>query len=144
MYDSPFFWKKKFPLRLRKWTKNRSKKRVFLNLMKKLVINFHWIYSIMKIFIICCVPAWILYFGKILFLNYRPKCSQSIQLQDFKMNSFSRANWWNSLIFSRLIQMHKNEKFIDFFLVRHGQKWLWPIWSQDFKIDFFLGMNWWN
>ena len=51
---------------------------------------------------------------KILFLRYRPKSAQSIRLQDFKMNYFSWANLWNSLILSMLI---------------------WPIWSQDSKIE---------
>ena len=32
---------------------------------------------------ICCVPAQILCWGKILFLRYRAKCSQPIRLQDF-------------------------------------------------------------
>ena len=36
----------------------------FLNLEKNLVINFHWICSIMNIFIICCVPAQNLWLGK--------------------------------------------------------------------------------
>ena len=36
----------------------------FLNLLENLVINFYWICSIMKIYIICCVPAQISYLGK--------------------------------------------------------------------------------
>ena len=36
-------------------------------------------------------------------MRYRPKSSQPIRLQDFKMNYFSWANWWNSFIFSILI-----------------------------------------
>ena len=35
-----------------------------LNLKKNLVINFHWICSIMRVCIICCVPAQILYWKK--------------------------------------------------------------------------------
>ena len=42
-------------------------------------------------FIICCVPAEILYLGKILFLRCRPKYSQPIKLHNFQMNSFSTA-----------------------------------------------------
>ena len=56
-----------------KWAKNR----VFLTLLKKLVINC----SITKIYIICCVPAQT-YLGKFLILRYGPKCSQPIRLQD--------------------------------------------------------------
>ena len=56
---------------------------VFLNLKKNLVINFPRICSIMKIYIICCVPIQILYLGKMLFLRDRPKCSQPFKLRDF-------------------------------------------------------------
>ena len=62
----------------------------FLNLKKSLVNHFHWICSIMKIYIICCVPALILYLRKIFFLSYRPKWLQPIRLQDFLINHFSR------------------------------------------------------
>ena len=47
------------PQKLEKWAKN-DQKQGFLNLKKNLVINFHCIYSILKIFI-CCVPAQILW-----------------------------------------------------------------------------------
>ena len=33
---------------------------------------------------------------------------------------------------------------IKIFLVGHGQKWVWPIWSLDSKIDYILRMNRWN
>ena len=51
-----------------------SQKQDFLSL----VINFYWICSIMKIYIICCVPGQVSYLGKFLFLRYGPKCSQPI------------------------------------------------------------------
>ena len=106
-----FFWKTF-------WLKNweNGQKIGFLNLKKNLVINFHWSCSIMKIYIICYVPAQIPYLGKILFLRYRPKCSQPIRLQDFLINYFSRTNGSNSLIFCILIQIHKIEKLIENFL----------------------------
>ena len=93
-----------------------GQREAFLNLKKNLVINLHWSCSIMKIYIICYVPAQIPYLGKILFLRYRPKCSQPIRLQDFLINYFSRTNWSNSLIFCILIQIHKIEKLIENFL----------------------------
>ena len=52
---------------------NMGQKQDFLNLMKILVINFYGICSIMKIYIICCVPAQIPYLGKFLW-RYTPKC----------------------------------------------------------------------
>ena len=60
-----------------------SPKTGFLNLQKNLVINFPRICSIMKIYIIYCVPVQIFYLRKMLFLRYRPKCSQPFKLQDF-------------------------------------------------------------
>ena len=51
------FWKNFFAQKLGRWVKNR----VFFNLNKNLIINFHWIYSIKKFFILCCVFAQVLY-----------------------------------------------------------------------------------
>ena len=48
----------------------------FLNLKKNLFVNFHSVCSTMKINIICWVLSQILYLGKIVFVRYRPKCSQ--------------------------------------------------------------------
>ena len=76
-----------------------DKRQGFLNILKKFVINFYWICSIMKMHIICYVPAKIPYLGKFWFLKYGPKSSQSIRLQDFLINYISRTNKWNSLIF---------------------------------------------
>ena len=126
----PDFPEKDFlPQKLAKWAKNV----VFFNLLKNFVINFYWICSIMKIYIICCVPAQIPYFGRFWFLRYGPKCSQPIRLQDFLINHISRRNRWNSQIFC----MKK-------FLGGHGQKWVWPVWSQDSKICCISRMNWRN
>ena len=77
----------------------------FFNLLENLVINFYWIWSIMKIYILCCVPAQIPFLGKFLFLRYGPKCSQPIRLQDYLINHISRTNQWNSLISFMLIQI---------------------------------------
>ena len=66
-----------------------TKSRVFLNLLKDLVLNFYWICSIMKIDIIYCLPSRIPYLGRILFLRYGPKCSQPIS-RTFKSIIFSK------------------------------------------------------
>ena len=79
---------------------NRTKigqKLGFFKLLKNLVLNIYWICSIMKIYIICCVPAKIRYLGKFLFLIYGLKNPQPIRLQDFLLNHISRTNQWNSL-----------------------------------------------
>ena len=64
----------------------------FLNLLKIFVINFYWICSMIKIYIICIGPGQIPYFGKFLFLRYGPKCSQPIRLQNFLISHTSRTN----------------------------------------------------
>ena len=75
----------------KRW-ENGPNRQGFLNLLKDLVINFYWICSIMKTYIICCVPAQIPSLRKFLFLRYGPKCSQPIRLQDFLINHISRTN----------------------------------------------------
>ena len=80
-----------------------GQKQGFLYLLKSLVINFYWICSKMKIYIICCVPSEIPYLGNFFFLKYGPKCSQPFILQDFLTNHISRTDQWKSLIFCMLI-----------------------------------------
>ena len=46
-------------------------KNFFAPKIREMYQNCHWICSIMKIYIICCGPAQMLCFGKILFLRYR-------------------------------------------------------------------------
>ena len=96
--DRARFPRKKFflPPKIGKLTRN-GPKTGFFNLLENFVINFYWIYSIMK-YIICCVPAQIPYLGKFSFLRYGPKCSQPVRLRDFLINHVSRTNQWNSLI----------------------------------------------
>ena len=74
----PFLWENFCPKNLGNGPKTGQND--FLNLNKNLFINFHLIYSVMKIYNICSVPAQILHLGKILFLRYRPKCSVSFRL----------------------------------------------------------------
>ena len=51
-----------------------GQKEAFRNLLKNLVINFYRICSIMKIYIICCVPEQIFFFR-----------DEEIRLQDFSI-----------------------------------------------------------
>ena len=92
---SQLFWKKKIASKIRKMDQN-GPKQSFLNLLKNLVINFYWICSIMKIYIICCVHTQISYLGKFLLVGYMTQCSQPIKSQDFSTNPISRTNRWNS------------------------------------------------
>ena len=67
----------------------------FFNLSKNLVIYFFWVYSLRKVYIICCVPAQIPYLGKIWFL----KDSWPIRMSNFCINHVSKAKSWKNLIF---------------------------------------------
>ena len=40
------------------------------------------------------------------------------------------------------IQIHKNLKLIEMFLLGHVQKWVWSIWSLDSKVDCVSRKNW--
>ena len=115
-----FSGKKFFAPKLRKKAQN-GPKTGFFQLLEDLVITFYWIWSIMEIYIICCVPAQIPYLGKFLFLRYGPKCSQPMRLHDFLIDHISRTNLWNSLIFLHVdTNLHK---------LKVDQKifgWAWP------------------
>ena len=99
--------------------------------VKSSIFNFYWICSIMKIYIICRVPVHILHLVKILSLRYGTNCSLSIRLQYPQMSDTPRTNGWNSLIFSRLIQVQKYLNLIENVLGGHFQKWVWLFWSRD-------------
>ena len=53
----------------------------------------------------------------------------------FKSNIFPEQIDETASCFCMFIQIHNNSKLIKIFLVGHGQKWVWPIWSLDSKID---------
>ena len=99
------FWEKFFWPKIGKKSPKMGQNQGFFNLLENLVINLYWIWSLMEIYIIGCVPAQIPYLGKFLFLRYGPKCSHPIRLQDFLINHISKTNQWNSLIFCMLIQI---------------------------------------
>ena len=110
VHDRARFSRKKFcPQNWENGHKMRQKLS-FLNLLKNLInfINFYWISSVMKIYVICCAPAQIPYLGRFLFLRYRPICFQPTRLQDFLINHISRKNQSNSLFFCMLSQIHIN------------------------------------
>ena len=85
-------------------------------------------------YIICCVPAQIPYFGKFCFLRYGPKCSQPIRLQDFLINHISRTNHWSSLIFCVLIQIHINQMLV--------KKWFFAWWCKFRKTKSYFNDFW--
>ena len=111
-----------------------GQKQGFLNLLKNYAINFSWICSVMKIYIICCVPARIPYLGKFWFLRYGPKCSQPIRLQDFLFNHISKTNQWNGI-------SHKLKVDQEIFGWAWPE-WVWSVWSRDSKIGCISRMNW--
>ena len=77
VHDISITWKNFFcPIKFGKCVKIRSKIVLFLNLKKNLVINFQWICSVMKIFIICCVQAQIIGYGQSGLWNLKLTVSQ--------------------------------------------------------------------
>ena len=66
-----------------------SQNRFFLNLLKRLVMNFYWVCTSWY------VLAQIRYLSKFNFVKYGPKCSQTIILKDCSINHVSRTNLWN-------------------------------------------------
>ena len=141
-----------------------GQKQGFLNLLKNLGINFFWIGSIMKIYISYFL-AQIPYLGTFLSLRYGPTYFQPINLQDFLINSISRANQWNRLTFCMLIQIDTNYKLIKNVLVGmvkygfdqschrilkltvsqewiYGKKWLFASWCKLRKAKYYFNHFW--
>ena len=58
-----------FAPKIGKVDQTSAKQQGFFSLLKNFLINFYWLCSIMKIYIICCFPAQIPYLGKLLFLR---------------------------------------------------------------------------
>ena len=56
-----------------------------LNVQGNLVIDFFSIWSIIKVYINCCMLEQISYLGKFWFLRYSPKCSWPIRLVNFQI-----------------------------------------------------------
>ena len=119
-----------------------GQKQGFLNLKKNLIIIFHWICSILKIFTISCVMH--------KFFFWERSCSW-----DIGQNALSQSNCriFNKVFLqSKLMkqphfkQVHKNSQNLKFenFLISHAQKLVWSIWSLDSKIDSVSRMNQWN
>ena len=107
---------------LHKWAKNRDF--LFFFFFKG---YFFSIWSIMKVYSICYIPAQVPYLGKIWFLIY-----WAIRLQDFKISYIFRTKCWSSLFFAwRYI--HENWQFIEKLWGGCSQKWVLPLWSQDSK-----------
>ena len=52
---------------------------IFLEFIEKFG-HFFWMWPFIKIHIIYCVVAQIIYLGKVIFLGYGPKCSWPIRL----------------------------------------------------------------
>ena len=75
VYDrAGFFWKIIFA--------SNGPEIMFFWLLKNLVIIFFLICSLLKVYTICSVPAQIPYLEKILFLRYKPKCSELVRLKN--------------------------------------------------------------
>ena len=70
------------------WAKNS-----FLNLLKNLIINFSWIWCIVKVSIMCYIPTQIPYLGN-WYQSYGAKYYLPIRLQNIYINYISEIAWF--------------------------------------------------
>ena len=97
----------------------------FLNLKKNLSINFPWICSITKIYVIYCVPAQILFLGKHWNVDQNALIHSDCTIFNPSMKVSFFTCWY------KLIKI----KSWSVFLVGHGQNWVWLVCSPDSKVD---------
>ena len=120
-----------------------GKKWSFLNLRKHLVIYFYWICSIMKICIIYCVPAQILYREKSFSWDIGQILSAS-QIAGFLNQLFLQNKFMKQ---PHLLSVDKNSQRLKVdqkFVGWSWSKWVWPVWFLDSKIDCIWRMNRWK
>ena len=104
-------------------------------LLINLVINFPWSCSIMKVCIICYIPAQILYLEKIWFLIYGLKCLGQSDDRIFESTISLKQNDEIGWFFACRYKFMKVKKFIEKF-------WVWPILSWTSKIGCISVINW--
>ena len=111
-----------------------------LNLKKNLAINFHWSCCIMTMYIICCVPSQILYWEKSCFWYIGENAFSQSNYRIFKSTiSVEQINEIASFV--HVDRNLQKLKFVENFLIGHGQKWMWAIWSLDSKFGCYSRMN---
>ena len=118
----------------------------FLNLQTNLVINFHWICSIVKIYIICFVLAQILYLGKTCSWDIDQIYLSQSDCRIFKstISHFSRTNWWNRLLhFDTTLQKLKvDRKFFGWTYSKMGGANLVSGLNLNVSQEWTGGINW--
>ena len=120
--EPDFLVKIPLPKKWGKWAKNRQKWG-FFNLLENLVIIFFWIWSVMKIYIICCIPAKIPYLGKTFFLRYEPNSFRQSDYRIFKSTiSLRRSDEevWFSACWYRFMEIRSWLKNIGVGMVKSG------------------------
>ena len=90
--DRAVFFRICFVPKIEKMDQKMGQKQGFLNLLKKLVINFYRICSIMNIYIVCCVPAQVLYLGIFFSWNMSQNILSPSDCRIFQSTIISRAN----------------------------------------------------
>ena len=123
-----------------------GQKQVFLNLLKNFLINFYWICSIVKIYIVCPVHAQIPHLGKFLFLRLGQNVLGQSDCRIFLSNISPEQNnvvawffacWYKSgynwlylknesMEWTVVLHAGANSvklKLFYWFLVEHGQEW---------------------
>ena len=87
----------------------------------KFIWNFFWICSIIKVVIICYIPT----------LGWS---GHRIFKSTISSEQIDETAWF---FYDKLMII----KHIENFLGRHGQKWVWPVWSQYSKIGCVSRIN---
>ena len=105
MTEPDLFRKTSFAPNTAKLGQNWTTTKAFLNLLKKLILNFCWICSILKKKFISFVSVHNLCLVKIFFLRFGPKCFLTIRLQYFWMNEINEIAWF----FACWYQFQKNK-----------------------------------
>ena len=140
----PGFFKGFFCLKHRENGSKLSQKWDLFEFIKKLVFDFHWICSITKTYIICCVSVHNLYLIEILFLGYGPNflCQSDCSIYKImiSLEQINEIAWF----FAFWHQLKKTKSWSVILLDGNGQKWVYSIWLQDSKIECISRMSSWN
>ena len=84
---------------------------------------FFSVWSIMKVFVNCCLLGQISNFEKFWFLRYGPKSCWPIRLQDCKINYISTTKWWKNFFEKNFLHGHTNSLKLKVDWKILGQAW---------------------
>ena len=107
-----------------------------------MTINFSWIWWVMKVHIICYIPAEISYLENIFLMRLSQNELDQSNCMIFKSNIFLEQNDEIAWFFCMLIRIHGNYKLIERLWGEWGQIWVWQLRSQYSNAG-CISRNWW-